>query len=116
MPIAALISLGLPLIVKLIDKFLPPKSGVTQKMPLAQEILAAIMKQFAAPGVGLPGPDEQKTIIQQVVDQLNKAGILKGADTVLAPDGVDAELFDIGHNLVIEALTILKRSGLKVSV
>lgn len=82
----------IPLVAKLLDKIFPPKSGPS-KEDAATEIIAAIQQGLqnskALAGTPLTG-DQIRTSIKTVVDQLNAAGVLKGAATEIAavPAGI----------------------------
>ena len=75
----------IPLVVKLIDKIFPSKSGPT-KLNASTEIVAAIQSGLqnskALASTPLSG-DQIKTAVQSVVDALNAQGQLKGAATTL---------------------------------
>jgi len=75
----------LPLVVRLIDKIFPPKSG-SAKLDAATEIAAAIQQGLqnskALAGTPLSG-DQLKAAVQSVVDAMNKSGELQGAATVI---------------------------------
>ena len=73
-----------PLIIKIIDKVFPPKSG-SVKFPTAQAIFQAILDGLAKTGQPVAIPDQPTLAgwIQELVNELNKAGALKGPATVI---------------------------------
>ena len=83
--IGAVLPQAIPLIVKLVEKIFPSKSG-PQKLDAATEISAAIQQGLAntqkLAGTPLTG-DQLKTAVQAVVDSLNAQGVLKGAATTI---------------------------------
>jgi len=99
--LSAVLSLGIPLVVKLAERL---NGGGASKKALALDVVKAIVAQFAAPGVGLPGEDELAALIESAVSVLNKSGDLVGEDTVIDGKPVDAELFGAG-------MLLLRRSG-----
>ncbi len=82
---AAVLPSVIPLVVKLVDKIFPPKSGAS-KADAATEIVAAIQQGLAnskaLAGAQLNG-EQIKTAVQGVVDALNAQGVLKGAATAI---------------------------------
>ncbi len=75
----------IPLVVRLLDRVFPPKSGGA-KADAATEIVAAIQQGLvnskAAAGTPLTG-DQIRAAIEGVVGSLNAAGELKGAATAI---------------------------------
>ena len=85
-PIAAsVLPSVIPLVVRLLDKFFPAKTGPA-KLDAATEITAAIQSGLqsskALAGTPLDG-NQIRAAVQAVVDALNAQGQLKGAATVL---------------------------------
>jgi len=101
--LSAVLSLGIPLAVKLVER-LKGKGGGASKKALALGMVTAIVAQFAAPGVGLPGEHELAVLIESAVSALNKSGDLVGESTAIDGKPVDAELFCAG-------MLLLRRSG-----
>ena len=85
-PIAsAVLPSVIPLVVKLIDKIFPSKSGPA-KLDAGTEIVAAIQSGLQASQALASTPlngDQIKAAVQSVVNALNAQGVLKGAATVL---------------------------------
>ncbi len=103
MGLSAALSLGLPLVVKLVDR-LRGKGGGADKKALALDMVKALVAQFAAPGVGLPGAEELGSLIESVVVDLNKKQELAGEATLIDGKPIDGELFQAG-------MMLLRRSG-----
>ena len=79
--ISTILPTAIPLVVRLIDKLFPPKTGEA-KLNVVTDIVTAIQNGLAAAGVGAPTtPDQTKSVVQAVVNQLDSAGQLKGAAT-----------------------------------
>jgi hypothetical protein len=109
--LSTVLTVGVPLVVKLVDRLFGSGGGKETKLPAAQKILQAIISIFAAPGVGLPGEQEIGSLIQQAVDALNKAGELKGTSTTIDASGVDVQLMAIGKDLIARGTELIQRSG-----
>lgn len=111
MGLEVLASIGIPIVVKLVDRIFGRGGGKERKLPAALEIVKAIVAKFAAPGVGLPGDDELSGWIQAAVDALNSAGELKGPQTVIDPKLTDATLAAIGVDMIRNGVALLHRAG-----
>ncbi len=111
MGLTTLASVGVPIVVKLVEKIFGRGGGKQTKLPAALEVVKAIAGHFAAPGVGLPGESELAGWIQSAVDALNKAGELKGPDTIVDAPVSDAQLLAIGTNLIQQGMELINRSG-----
>lgn len=111
MGLSTVLSVGIPIVVKLVDRVFGRGGGKEKKLPAALDIVRAIVEQFAAPGVGLPAEQELVSLIQNAVDALNKSGELKGADTVIDPPLSDARLLAIGTNMIQSGVELIQRSG-----
>jgi hypothetical protein len=100
MGLSAILGLGLPLICKLVEKRFGKGGGKDKKLPLAMSIVKQIVGSFAEPGTGLPEDAEITQMIEDVVAQLNKSGVLAGDDTVLEQKQIDQFLFSTGMELI----------------
>lgn len=109
MGLSAILTLGVPLVAKLVERLLGNGNG-PKKKSVAIDVVKAIVAQFASPGTGLPGDDEISGIVQAAVDSLNKAGALQGQATAIDAT-TDAELAQIGAAMVSQGIAILQRSG-----
>lgn len=109
MGLSAILTLGVPLVAKLVEKLIGNGNGA-QKKSTAIDVVKAIIAQFATPGTGLPGEEEIGGIVQAAVDALNKAGALQGQATAIDAT-TDAELAQIGAAMVSQGISILHRSG-----
>ena len=111
--LGSVIPVLVPTIVSLVEKLFG-NGGGPKKLDAAQSLLADLFKRFqdANPGVGLPAGDELRKMIQDVVDQMNRVGSLKGTDTTLttAPVSVNAEAMR-GMDLMLEGALVLMRAG-----
>ncbi len=77
----------IPLFVKLVDKIFPSKTGQT-KLDVVTQISMAVQNglQAAKATASTPlTPEQIHQTIQDIVNALNGAGLLKGADTVVSP-------------------------------
>jgi hypothetical protein len=108
--LSAILSLGVPLIVKSVERIFGSGGGKAKKLPAAVGMVKAIVERFAEPGVGLPGEEEILGMVQQAVDELNASGALKGNATGIDA-ATDPELARIGGSLVREGVALLRRSG-----
>jgi hypothetical protein len=111
--LSAILPVAIPLVVRLAEKIFGRKTGKTKKLPVVQDIIAAILKGFEAPGVGLPGKDEYTDMIEKVVAALNSTGELKGEDTALTPGELDPEMAAIAGQLIQSAQMILAKARKK---
>lgn len=86
---------GIPLVVRLLDRVFGSKTG-SAKFEAASKISEAIfaeVQKMVGSSVSLPGKDEQRALIQGIVEKLNREGVLKGhatpvSDTDDAVEGV----------------------------
>ncbi len=108
-----LIPEGIKLVAKLLDKIFPPKTGPA-KANVLDEFLAALqagLQNSKVPITPLTGEQIRNTN-QQIVDQLNAAGELKGAATAITSPtldaGIDAVLADL---LIITGRLLKARTG-----
>ncbi len=83
--VTTLLPVVTPLVVRLVDKVFPPKSGPS-KSDAATEIVAAILAGLQATH-GLPGgsvsTDQIKGSVQSTVDALNAQKQLQGINTAI---------------------------------
>lgn len=74
---------GGPLVVRLMDRVFGSKTG-SVKFDAAtkiMEVLFSELQKVVGPSVGLPGKDEQRALVQTLVEKLNREGVLKGHET-----------------------------------
>jgi hypothetical protein len=109
MGLSALLPIAVPLVARLVDRLIGGGKG-PQKKASAVEIIKALVAQFAAPGVGLPGESEIGELVEAAVAALNKAEVLKGHATAIDAN-TDAELAQIGASMVSQGVALLARSG-----
>lgn len=81
---------GIPLITKLVDKLMGSGNG-DKKMDLSTDLVKRLYDFFASGAQ----PDKIKDMIQKTVDEQNKAGVLKGHDTII-------ELDKESYNVIME--------------
>lgn len=109
MGLSALLPIAVPLVARLVDRLFGSGQGQKKKSS-AVEIIKALVAQFAAPGVGLPGDSEIADLVEDAVAALNQAGVLNGTATTIDASA-DAELAQIGASMVSQGIAILHRSG-----
>ena len=86
--LTTVVPMVLPLIVKLVDKIFGTKTGPA-KLDAATQISNIILQELqklaggANSGIGMPSVPELQSLIQGIVDQLNKQGVLNGTATVI---------------------------------
>ncbi len=83
--IATLAPTIIPLVVQLVDKLFGINTGAV-KLPTATGIVSTIATGLVQTGQAsgpVPATDALMASVQAVVDQLNKAGVLKGTATVI---------------------------------
>jgi hypothetical protein len=110
MGLSTILTTGVPLVIKLVERLFGSGGGKETKMPAAQKIVQALISIFAGPGIGLPGAHEIADVIQQSVDALNKAGELKGSSTNIDASGIDVQLLSIGQDLIANGTELIQRS------
>ena len=85
--LTTVVPMVLPLIVKLVDKIFGCKTG-SVKLDAATQISNLILQELqklagSGSGIAMPSTAELTTMIQGIVDQLNKQGVLTGTSTVI---------------------------------
>lgn len=108
--LGTILSVGVPVVVKLVDRLLGRGGGATKKST-ALDILRAIVQRFAAPGVGLPGDGELADLVEGAVAVLNQRGELQGEKTIVDPALTDARLAEIGYGMIRDGVALLARGG-----
>ena len=108
--LGSILSIGVPVVVKLVDRLLGRGNGESKKS-IALDILKAIVKRFAAPGVGLPGESELSDLVEAAVAALNQRGELQGEKTIIDPALTDARLAEIGYGMIRDGVALLARAG-----